>query len=77
MNVVDSPAWLSYFAGNDNAAVFSYPIEDSGRLIVPSITVTEVFTLVWTQDTDFESLEDVKYFPKKEIHISTSVPQYN
>ena len=28
MNVVDSSAWLSFFAGDQNAAVFAAPIED-------------------------------------------------
>jgi len=27
MNVVDSSAWLSYFAGDKNANVFAKPIE--------------------------------------------------
>jgi len=125
MNVVDSSAWLSYFAGDANAASFSLPIEDIENLIVPSITIVEVFkcilrqrgkdlalecvahmeqgkvvsldgslaihaahcgiqyklpladgiiyataqkfdALVWTQDSDFERLEGVKYFPKNQ-----------
>ena len=123
MNVVDSSAWLSYFAGDSNADAFSKPIEDIGKLIVPSIILTEVFkcilrqrdddmaleavahmkqgqvialtenlainaaqygvdyklpladsiiyatareydALIWTQDSDFKSLEGVKYLPK-------------
>ena len=43
MNVVDSSWWLSYFAGDANADFFAEPIQDSPRLIVPSITVYEVF----------------------------------
>jgi len=43
MNVVDSSAWLSYFAGDANATAFSTPIENIEELIVPSITITEVF----------------------------------
>ena len=43
MNVVDSSAWLSYFAGDKNAAVFSGAIENIDLLLVPSITITEVF----------------------------------
>ena len=49
MNVVDSSAWLSYFAGDDNAAVFSRPIEEISELLVPSITITEVFKNVLRQ----------------------------
>jgi predicted nucleic acid-binding protein len=124
MNIVDSSAWLSYFAGDENANIFSKPIEKIEDLIVPSITLIEVFkcilrqrdedvaleaiahmeegkvipldsglsidagyygvqlglpladsiiyatalkynALIWTQDSDFKSLEKVKYFPKK------------
>ncbi len=49
MNVVDSSAWLSYFAGDANATVFSEPIEKISELLVPSITITEVFKCVLRQ----------------------------
>jgi predicted nucleic acid-binding protein len=123
MNVVDSSAWLSYFAGDGNARIFAKPIEALDKLLVPSITITEVFksvlrqrnedaalevvahmeqgtvialdgelainaavfgvelklpladsiiyaigrkydAVIWTQDTDFNGLENVKYYPK-------------
>jgi len=123
MNVVDSSAWLSYFAGDKNAGTFARPIEAISELLVPSITVTEVFkcimrqrgedmaleaiahmeqgkvvpldstlaidaavyglnnklpladsiiyatakkfgAVIWTQDADFKTLPDVKYYPK-------------
>ena len=123
MNVVDSSAWLSYFAGDNNAGTFARPIEAVDDLLVPSITLTEVFkcimrqrsedvaleavahmeqgkvvpldsalaidaavyglnhklpladsiiyatakkfaAVLWTQDTDFMALSDVKYYPK-------------
>jgi len=34
MNVIDSSAWLSYFAGDANAEIFSTPIENIEKLIV-------------------------------------------
>lgn len=43
MNVIDSSAWLSYFAGDKNSAFFAKGIEKPEGLIVPSITITEVF----------------------------------
>lgn len=49
MNVVDSSAWLSYFASDRNSAVFSEPIEKLSELLVPSITITEVFKSVLRQ----------------------------
>ena len=49
MNVVDSSAWLSYFASDRNAGVFAEPIERLSELLVPSITITEVFKNVLRQ----------------------------
>lgn len=49
MNVVDSSAWLSYFASDKNSVVFAEPIEKLSGLLVPSITITEVFKNVLRQ----------------------------
>lgn len=49
MNVADSSAWLSYFAGDRNSAIFAEPIEKLAELLVPSITITEVFKNVLRQ----------------------------
>jgi len=49
MNVVDSSAWLSYFASDSNSRVFAKPIENLSELLVPSITITEVFKSVLRQ----------------------------
>jgi hypothetical protein len=43
MNVVDSSAWLEYFADGPNAADFAPVIADPENLLVPSITLFEVF----------------------------------
>ena len=49
MNVVDSSAWLEYFADGPNAEVFAEPIESPEDLVVPAITVFEVFERVAQQ----------------------------
>jgi predicted nucleic acid-binding protein len=46
MNVVDSSAWLAYFADEPTADFFSQAIEDSELLIVPSVCIYEVFKVV-------------------------------
>jgi len=56
MNVVDSSAWLSYFADDGNAAVFAGPIENLAELLVPSITITEVFKHVMRQRSEEAAL---------------------
>ena len=49
MNVVDSSAWLEYFADGPNAGDFADAIADTDRLLVPSITLFEVFKRVRLQ----------------------------
>ena len=49
MNVIDSSAWLSYFASDNNSTIFAEPIEKISDLLVPSITITEVFKNVLCQ----------------------------
>jgi predicted nucleic acid-binding protein len=43
VNVVDSSAWLEYLADGPNAATFAGPIEATDELVVPAITLYEVF----------------------------------
>ena len=49
MNVVDSSAWLEFFADGPNADAFAPPILDTDRLLVPSIVLFEVFKRVRLQ----------------------------
>jgi predicted nucleic acid-binding protein len=42
-NVVDSSGWIEYFADGSNADFFEAAIEDAERLVVPSISIYEVF----------------------------------
>ncbi|NTU70993.1 MAG: type II toxin-antitoxin system VapC family toxin [Coriobacteriia bacterium] len=46
MNVVDSSAWIEYFSGGPNGSEFAGAIEDAEALIVPSLTIFEVFKRV-------------------------------
>ena len=49
MNVVDSSAWLEYFADGPNAGEFAGAIAATDELIVPSITLFEVFKRIRVQ----------------------------
>ncbi len=49
MNVVDSSAWLEFFADGPNAAEFTEIIKDIPNLRVPTVTVFEVFKRIRTQ----------------------------
>ena len=59
MNVVDSSAWLEYFANGPNAAFFAGPIEEAERLVVPSLTIYEVFERVLQQRGEGDALQAV------------------
>ena len=64
MNVIDSSAWLEYFADGPNASRFAGPIQDEGAPLVPSITLFEVFKRVRMQrDSDF-ALEAVAHMKR-------------
>ncbi len=59
MNVVDSSAWLEYFANGPNASFFAPPIEQVDELIVPSICLFEVFKRVLSQRNESDALQVV------------------
>ena len=67
MNVVDSSAWLSYFAGDANSDVFSKAIEDIDHLIVPSITITEVFKCILRQRSEDLALEAIAHMEQGKV----------
>jgi predicted nucleic acid-binding protein len=49
VNVVDSSGWLEYFADGPNAAFFAAAIEKPADLVVPTISLYEVFKRVLQQ----------------------------
>ena len=59
MNVVDSSAWLEYFANSKRAAKFVKPIEDTRKLIVPSICILEVFKKVLSSRGEDKALQAI------------------
>ena len=59
MNVIDSSGWLEYFAGGPNAAFFSRPLQNTTELIVPSITIYEVFKTILRQRDVSDALQAV------------------
>ena len=67
MNIVDSSAWLSYLAGDDNAEVFAGPIENTKELLVPSITLTEVFRCIARQCEEGAALRVVAHMEQGKV----------
>jgi len=59
MNVVDSSGWLEYFAGGPNATFYSKAIETTSELIVPTLSLYEVFKRVLQQRSEGEALQAI------------------
>ena len=57
MNVIDSSAWLEYFAAGENAEFFASAIEKTADLIVPTLSLFEVFKRILQQRTETEALQ--------------------
>ncbi len=59
MNVVDSSGWLEYFADGPNADFFAPAVENTAELVVPTISVYEVFKRVLQQRDESDALQAV------------------
>ena len=58
-NVVDSSAWLAYFADEPSAGDFAAVIEDVRQLVVPAVCLLEVFKIVARQRGEGDALQAV------------------
>ena len=59
LNTVDSSGWLEYFADTARAKLFAPAIEDTGHLIVPVLTVYEVFKKFLRERSEADALQAV------------------
>jgi len=59
MNVVDSSGWLEYFADGPNADFFAPAIENTAELVVPTLSLYEVFKRVLQQRGEGDALQAV------------------
>ena len=74
MNVVDSSGWLEYFADGANAEFFAKAIENVEDLIVPVISVYEVFKRVYQQRDEGNALQSVAMMQQgKVVELDTTL----
>jgi predicted nucleic acid-binding protein len=59
MNIIDSCGWLEYFADGPNASFFNRPLQKTTDLIVPTVTIYEVFRVVLRQRNESDALQAV------------------
>ena len=81
MNVVDSSAYHDSHADDANADRFAAAIEDTGRLLVPSITLTEVFKAVLRQRGESDALIAVAHMRQGRVvplddHLAIAAAQF-
>ena len=67
MNVVDSSGWLEYFADGPNADFFAPVIENIADLVVPSVSLYEVFKRVLQQRSEGDALQAVATMMQGEV----------
>ena len=76
MNIVDSSGWLEYFSGGPNTEYFSSPLKDPSSLIVPVVTIYEVFKVVLREAGENEAFQSIAAMQKgqvKDLTISLSM----
>lgn len=73
MNVVDSSAWLEYFADGAGAGFFAPAIEDTRRLVVPTLSLYEVFQRILQQRGEGAALSAAAVMQQSEV-VPLSAP---
>jgi predicted nucleic acid-binding protein len=56
VNIVDSSGWLEFFSNGPNAPFFAPAIEKTGELVVPTLSLYEVFKAVLRQRDETQAL---------------------
>ena len=74
MNVVDSSGWLEYFADGPNANKFAPVIQNTRGLIVPTLSLYEVFKRVSQQRSETDALRAIALMQQGQvIDLDTSI----
>lgn len=73
MNVVDSSGWLEYFADGPNADFFAKSIITTADLVVPTLSLYEVFKRVLQQRDEDDALQAVALMQQGTI-VELSAP---
>jgi predicted nucleic acid-binding protein len=67
MNIVDSSGWLAYFADEPYGKHFDKPLNDPASLIVPTVTLYEVFKVVLRESRENKALQAVAAMQKGKV----------
>ena len=73
-NLVDSSGWIEFFVDGPNANAFSDPLADASRLVVPTVSVYEVFRVVLRQRGEDDALRAAALMSRgREIPLSSAL----
>ena len=67
MNIIDSTFWLEYFADTESGNIVSEIIENTNELIVPTITVYEVFKKLLFERSEDDALLAIAHMKQGKI----------
>lgn len=67
MNVVDSSAWIEYFTAGPNSGFFAGAIERVNELIVPALTIYEVFKWIARERDETAALHAIAQMQQGEV----------
>ena len=67
MNIIDSTFWLEYFSGTEAGNIVSELIESVDKLIVPTITLYEVFKKLLLETTEDDALFAIAHMKQGNI----------
>lgn len=67
MNIVDSSGWLAYFADEPSAKHFHKTLNDPSSLVVPTVTIYEVFKVALRESSENEALLVVASMQKGKV----------
>lgn len=73
MNVVDSSVWLEYFSGGAKAEIFARVISDRKNLVVPVISIYEVFKKMRAELDDDSALEAVTHMEMGNVVVLDAI----
>lgn len=74
MNLVDSCGWLEFFADSPNASFFAAPLKNVDELVVPTISIYEVFKSVIRQRNESAGLQAVALMKQGQvIDLTTNI----
>ena len=67
MNIVDSSGWLEYFANGPNAQRFLPALKDVASLLVPAVSIYEVFKVVLRENGENAAIQAVMAMQKATV----------